>query len=196
MLHLRGLTVRGLAPVDLDLDAGECVALQGPSGSGKSLLLRAIADLDPSPGEVTLEGVAREDIPAPEWRRRVGYLATDAGWWADTVGAHFRDWAAVAPDLDRLHLPPAVRDWPVSRLSSGERQRLALLRALANRPVVLLLDEPTSALDPEMTAAVEDLVAARRRAGLAVLWVTHDGAQAGRVGDRRLYLDHGQVQAA
>ncbi len=182
--------------MDLDLHAGECIALQGPSGSGKSLLLRAIADLDPSSGEVTLEGVAREDIPAPEWRRRVGCLATDAGWWAATVGAHFRDWAAVAPELGRLKLPAAVRDWPVSRLSSGERQRLALLRALANQPVVLLLDEPTSALDPEMTTAVEDLVTARRRAGLAVLWVTHDGPQAGRVGDRRLYLDHGQLRAA
>ncbi len=69
MLDVRGLRRPGLGPVDLTLAAGECVALSGPSGAGKSLLLRAIADLDPSDGEVSLDGTAREAIPAPAWRR-------------------------------------------------------------------------------------------------------------------------------
>ena len=91
MLSIRGLTRPGLAPVDLDLAAGECVAVLGPSGAGKTLLLRAIADLDPNRGEAILGGEARSDMSGPAWRRRVGYLAAESGWWADGVGAHFAE---------------------------------------------------------------------------------------------------------
>lgn len=77
----------------------------------------------------------------------------------------------------------------ISRLSSGEKQRLALARALMNQPRVLLLDEPTASLDPVATAAVEQLVADYRRdTNATVLWVSHDAQQAGRVGDRHLQL--------
>ena len=76
-------------PYSLHIAAGECVALRGPSGSGKSLLLRAIADLDPHEGEVTLDGVACEMIPAPEWRRQVALLPVESQWWLDEVGEHF-----------------------------------------------------------------------------------------------------------
>lgn len=195
MLEVTRLEPLGLAPVSLTLAAGECVTLAGPSGSGKTLLLRAIADLDPVAGSVRLNGTLREDLPAPEWRRRVGYLPADSGWWADTVAEHFiaaEAWSAAAAALG---LGEGWPGWTVARLSTGERQRLALLRALEVQPQVLLLDEPTSGLDAQATAAVESLLETHRKEGLALLWVTHDPAQAQRLGTRRLLLRHGRLEA-
>jgi phosphate-transporting ATPase len=120
-------------------------------------------------------------MPAPAWRRKVCYLATESGWWAERVADHFAGWEAIADRLDALGLPAECRDWPISRLSTGERQRLALLRTLAVGPMVLLLDEPTGALDPEATAAVEALVAKLYQEGVGVIWVTHDPEQAERL---------------
>jgi len=199
------LSVRDLRRLHLaasfDLDAGECVVLRGASGSGKTQLLRAVADLDPSKGTVLLEGKPREDVPAPAWRRLVAYVPAEPGWWADTVAGHFADWAAAAPLAERLGLPAACGAWPVQRLSTGERQRIALARALTSGPPpgprVLLLDEPTAGLDGAAAAAVEALIAERRAAtGAGVLWVTHDAAQAGRVGRRWLLLGDGRLEQA
>ena len=84
--------------------------------------------------------------------------------------------------------------WPIARLSTGERLRLALVRALIIRPKVLLLDEPTAALDAASVAAVESLIATRIRTGLAVLWVTHDAGQARRIARRQLVVEAGSVR--
>jgi UDP-glucose/iron transport system ATP-binding protein len=189
-LRLCGLRSRLAGPFDLTLSAGECVAVTGPSGAGKSLLLRMIADLDPNEGEVWLDGRERGSFPAPAWRQQVVYNAAEAGWWAERVAAHFPAPALAAARTlaPRLGLDPALLDAPVIRLSTGERQRLALLRALAGSPPVLLLDEPTGALDEANTARVEVLLAERLRAGTAILMVTHSPAQAARLGRRHLRL--------
>ncbi|SCB56047.1 phosphate-transporting ATPase [Bradyrhizobium shewense] len=182
------LTVRGLRrlhlSVSFDLQDGECVALQGPSGVGKTLLLRSIADLDPNEGTVKLDGTLREAMPAPAWRTRVTYLAAEPGWWSDTVQEHFTAWDDALPLVARLGLPDGCGPWSIQRLSTGERLRLGLVRALMLRSRVLLLDEPTSALDPAAAAAVEGVIAERVSDGTSVLWTTHDGAQARRVGAR------------
>ena len=178
------------------MSEGECVAVRGPSGAGKTLLLRAIADLDPNEGEVTLGGRDRAAMTAPEWRRLVGYLPAEPGWWAETVGQHFTDWLAALDLARRLGFSEEANAWPVSRLSTGERLRLALIRALMVRPSVVLLDEPTAALDPASVAAVEALIGERVRDGLAVLWVTHDATQAGRVALRCLTVEAGAVREA
>jgi len=193
LLSVRGLARPGLQPLAFDLAEGECLAVRGPSGAGKSLLLRALADLDPNDGELSLEGEPREAMPAPRWRRLVTYLPAEPGWWAETVGAHFADWAAAEPLVEALGLPAASRDWPVSRLSTGERQRLALVRALVQRPRVLLLDEPTAGLDETARDAVETLIAARLAEGAAALWVTHDAGQARRLARRCLKVEGGRV---
>jgi phosphate-transporting ATPase len=158
------------------------------------LLLRAIADLDPNEGLVCLDGRDRSTIPGPEWRRLVGYVPAEPGWWADTVGEHFSEWTAVSVFVKDLGFPEEAKAWPIARLSTGERLRLAIIRALMVRPKVLLLDEPTAALDPASVAAVERMIAARVRAGLAVLWVTHDAEQAKRVAHRLLVVRGGQVR--
>jgi ABC-type iron transport system FetAB ATPase subunit len=193
-LRLRGLTARGLDPVDLDVADGECVAVMGPSGSGKSLLLRAIADLDPSEGEAAIDGRDRTAMSGPDWRRQVGYLAAVPGWWADRVGTHFADKDAARPLVEALGFKVEAFDWPVSRLSTGEGQRLALARLLVGAPSVLLLDEPTGAVDEAARKSVETIIKDRLAHGAAIIVVTHDPDQAARLASRRLTLDDGAVR--
>jgi ABC-type multidrug transport system ATPase subunit len=168
----------------------------GPSGAGKSLFLRAIADLDPALGEVSLDGRSRASMPAPQWRRQVALVPTESGWWADIVHQHFTDTDRLRPLLDQVGLPADAFDWPVGRLSSGERQRLALLRALQSEPRVLLLDEPTSALDRETTLRVEALLRQQLEAGRAILLATHDLEQANRLASARLSIRKGRASSA
>ena len=194
ILQVRHLRTSLLKPASFLLSPGECIAVRGPSGAGKTLLLRAIADLDPNEGLVCLNGRDRSTITGPEWRRLVGYVPAEPGWWADTVGEHFSEWTAALAFVRHLGFPEETKAWPITRLSTGERLRLALIRALMVPPKVLLLDEPTAALDPASVAAVETLIAARVRAGLAVLWVSHDAEQAKRVAHRLLLVDGGQVR--
>ena len=194
LLQVRDLRTKILKPASFSLAAGECIAVKRPSGAGKTLLLRAIADLDPNQGLVRLEGRDRSTIPGPEWRRLVGYVPAEPGWWTETVGEHFGDWNAAAALLTNLGFPEEAKSWPIARLSTGERLRLALVRALMMRPKVLLLDEPTAALDTASVTAVESLIASRIRAGLAVLWVTHDAGQARRIARRQLSVEAGRVR--
>ena len=194
MLEIVGLHRVGLEPASFTLDRGSCIAVRGPSGADKSLLLRAIADLDPNEGHVALDGRQRSAIPAPDWRRQVLYLPAQSGWWADTVGEHFSDWPATVPLLTELALPDGAGAWPIARCSTGELARLALIRALMREPKVLLLDEPTAALDAATVKAVEALLRGRVNAGVSALWVTHDFLQAARVADRSLAVEAGVVR--
>ena len=119
LLSVRELRTHILKPASLWLSGGECIAIRGPSGGGKTLLLRAIADLDPSDGVVCLEGRDRTTMSGPEWRRLVGYLPAEPGWWADTVGEHFTDWRTAACVAGDLGFPDDAKDWPIARLSTA-----------------------------------------------------------------------------
>jgi ABC-type iron transport system FetAB ATPase subunit len=193
MLRIDHLMVHGLAPVSFSLQAGECVALMGPSGSGKSQLLRALADLDAAPGQLFLEGAERAEVPGPDWRRAVRYVAADAGWWAEGIAAHFphepSSRARIERLFDSLGLSANLLTAPVARTSSGERQRLGLARALLDEPKVLLLDEPTGALDPASAALVEEVIRYQLLLSRAVLVATHDLAQAQRLARKLIKLE-------
>ncbi len=195
VLEIRHLSRPGLGPVDLSLGRGECIALSGPSGSGKSIFMRAIADLDPNSGEVSLDGRSRDAAPAPDWRRKVVYVPAEAGWWADRVADHFPDPDIATPVAVRLGLPADALSWEIQRLSTGEKQRLALTRAFLTTPKVMLLDEPTSGLDPEATAKVEGMLRERIGLGVAVMLVTHDAAQAERLAAWRYGMEKGVLRA-
>ncbi len=196
MLRTENLSRPWLEPVSIRLPAGRIGVVMGRSGSGKTLLARAIVDLDPNEGEVWWKNVRRNAVPAPEWRKMVGYVPAESGWWADRVGEHFDGEEDVAALLEAVAMPAEALEWPVSRLSSGERQRLALARALARRPEVLILDEPTSALDEATKERVEELLLRKRDEGMTLLVITHDPGQAERIGDVFWRIEKGRVEEA
>ena len=195
-LRLERLAVGELAEVSLTIAPRDVHCLSGPSGSGKSRLLRAVADLEPHGGEVWLGDTAQAALPAHVWRSRVMLVPAESQWWADSVGEHLPQ--AAPADLDALGFTSEVLAWQVSRLSSGEKQRLALLRAISREPSALLLDEPTANLDDATTRRVEAWLVARiRERGWPVLWVAHDPAQIQRVAERHWRIEgSGLVEAA
>lgn len=192
-LHLAALTTLHVGPVSWQINRGESVSLGGTSGCGKSLLLRAIADLAPHGGEVSLDGNSALAMTGHLWRRRVGLLPAESFWWAERVGDHFK--GEVNNLLESLGLPLGAMEWTVSRCSTGERQRLALARLLQNQPEVLLLDEPTAALDPQSARQVEELLTRyREEKNAAVIWVSHDPEQCRRVAQHHFCIEGGEVR--
>jgi ABC-type iron transport system FetAB ATPase subunit len=178
--------------VNLDLARGESLALHGPSGAGKSLLLRAIADLDPNDGEIFLDGKPRNSFKPADWRRQVMLVPAESQWWADRVRPHAAEWDTAM--LRVLGFDATVLDWETGRLSSGERQRLALVRALSLRPLVLLLDEVTANLDDSNTRHVEQLLYDyQSETDAAMLWVSHDPAQRSRIARRCARVASGTI---
>jgi ABC-type multidrug transport system ATPase subunit len=193
VLRVDYLSIQGLRPLSFAVQAGECLAIVGPSGSGKTRLLRAIADLDPAEGHVFVEGVERREVTGPHWRKQVRYASAEPAWWAPTVRQHL----APIEKLDRLvsglGLALDRLDAPIAELSTGERQRFGLLRAIADEPRALLLDEPTSALDAQTTALVEELIKFQGLAGRMLILVSHDAAQIARLAHHTLLLGGPEV---
>lgn len=194
LLILQQLGNELLKPFDLSLAGGEICCISGASGSGKSRLLRALADLEAHQGNVFLNGCNQQQIPAHLWRLQVRLVPAESQWWSDKVADHFpENYDPV--DFKALGLDQKSMNWQVSRLSSGEKQRLALLRALAFPLKVLLLDEPTANLDPDLTLQVESWLQQQiRQHQWPVIWVAHNVAQIQRVADRELVIRNGEVQ--
>ena len=194
LFEARQLTTPHLEPFDLQIEALEVVALSGPSGGGKSRLLRTLVDLEPSNGQLYLNGTAVCDMAAHDWRKGVGLLPAEGYWWQGRIGDHFR-----APDqlpLAAVGLSATLLDQEPTACSTGERQRLALLRLLENHPLLLLLDEPTSGLDPAGVTLVERHIHHyQQQHQAAVLWVSHDPLQRARVASRYLHIEAGRIEA-
>ena len=188
MLRVDHIRIGQLPPLTFTVPDGECLSVEGPSGSGKTRLLRAIADLDPSDGQVFVDGAERREMAGDRWRRKVRYVAAEPAWWAPTARAHM----AASPRLERLvdalGLSPALLDRPVAELSTGERQRMALVRAVLDEPPVLLLDEPTASLDQATAALADEVIRAQTRAGRSVVLVSHNPAEIERLAHQRLLL--------
>lgn len=182
-LHLENVCIGSLEGVSFSVSPSEIACLSGPSGSGKSRLLRAIADLEPHAGDVRLGDCNQSRLAGHQWRRRVMLIPAESQWWAPSVGEHFL--APSLEDLSALGFGRETLDWRVERLSSGEKQRLALIRALSHSPHALLLDEPTANLDDETAQLCETWLHERaQRLGLPMLWVAHDMRQIERVASR------------
>ena len=195
--------------VALDVEPGECLALAGPSGAGKTSVLRAVAGLlAPVRGRITCGQEVWLDtargVTLPAERRRCGYLFQEyalfghlSAWRNVAYALHESPRAAREPRARALLESFALGDRADARpatLSGGERQRVALARALARRPAALLLDEPLSALDARTRAAASrELGAVIRDAAVPVLLVTHDFAEAALLADRIAVMDQGSV---
>jgi putative ABC transport system ATP-binding protein len=191
--------------VQMSIGAGEIVCLLGPSGGGKSSLLRCINRLtEPPSGTVFLAGADVTAIDVLALRRQVGMVFQQVSLFPGTVaqnvafGATLQSESLSATEIKRLltlaDLPPDFAAQDSQLLSGGQAQRVAIARALATEPSALLLDEPTSALDPAATRHVEEtMLKLRRELGLTLLWVTHLPEQAGRIADRIYLLVDGQV---
>lgn len=195
------------------VEAGEWLGLIGPNGAGKSSLLRAIAGLVPSSGEIEVDGRSLGAMPARERARHVAYVAQSPitpadmtafdyallGRWpyVGRLGAETaHDRRVVGDVLERLRLVE-FRARPLGELSGGERQRVVLARALAQETSVLLLDEPTSALDiGHQQQALELVTELRCHQQLTVLAAMHDLTLAGTYSDRLVMLDEGAVIAS
>lgn len=192
--------------VQMSIGAGEVVCLIGPSGGGKSSLLRCINRLtEPPPETVYMSGTDVTTIDVLSLRRQVGMVFQTVSLFPGTVaenvsyGVALQSQALSAPDVERLlalaDLPPEFAEQDSQSLSGGQAQRVAIARALATRPSALLLDEPTSALDPAATRHVEEtMLKLRQELGLTLLWVTHHPEQARRIADRIYLLVDGQVK--
>lgn len=190
LLSINKLHFLNCGPVDVEIKPMEIIGLSGASGTGKSRLLRAVADLDEHQGSIYLNGVNQMETKAYLWRRNVALLSADTQWWFDTVSPHFSN--LTEHDLKALGFNEDVSNWSVSRLSSGEKQRLGLLRLLENNPEVLLLDEPTANLDKNNTKLFEDFVLEylKKRPACAI-WVSHDAEQLQRISQRNFEIKNG-----
>ena len=188
----------------IELEEGVIVTLQGGSGSGKTTLLRVLGGLvEPSEGEIRLDGSNARSIAPSAYRRRVAFVLQNPPMLEGTVGDNVKTGPRLHGDdmtdarvdsvLSRVGLA-GFRERDARKLSGGEKQRVALARALSNDPHVLLLDEPTSALDPSSAEHVLGVVRALARSGLAIALVTHTEAHAVALGGRRLVVTAGRVQ--
>ena len=214
LLHLHHLTKRYgdhtvLDGITADLDFTHVLALLGPSGGGKSTLLRVIGGLEtPEQGSIRVDGqeVPRDEKPLRLFRSQIGTVFQSWNLFPhmDALANVMLPLTAVhglGPDeararaeelLDRLHLKGHDKKRP-AELSGGQRQRVAIARAVAIRPKLLLFDEPTSALDPEMTAEVLEVIADLKAEGRTFILVTHAMNFARTVADQVAFLAGGKI---
>ncbi|WP_082444238.1 ATP-binding cassette domain-containing protein [Sphingomonas sp. Leaf242] len=193
--------------VSLEIAPRAFVALVGTSGSGKSTLLKTINRLvEPSEGRVTIDGADVAGKPAPELRRRIGYVFQNIGLFphmtiAENIAiglriAGRRDEAKVGELLDLVDLPRDIAGRMPDALSGGQRQRVGIARALAPGAKLLLLDEAFGALDPVTRDALGTRIRELHdRLGLTTILVTHDMAEALLLADRVLVMKAGRIVA-
>lgn len=215
LIALTGVSKRygshaALQAVDLDVPAGQFVALVGGSGSGKTTLLKTINGLiAPDEGEVMVDGEAVGAVLPHLLRRRIGYVFQEVGLFphlsvGENIGVTPRllGWprtrigARVAELLELVDLPAEVASRSPAALSGGQRQRVGVARALAAEPRLMLMDEPFGALDPLTRDALGgDYRALHDRLGLTTIMVTHDMAEAVLLADRIVVLKSGRILA-
>jgi iron complex transport system ATP-binding protein len=200
LLEATGLALPGrLEPTDLGLSAGELTCLIGPNGSGKTSLLHALAGIGDPGGRVIIAGIEPRRLPPARRQRLFSYLPASRDIaWPLTARDLVRLGTSEADDIDALIGELQLTSFAerrVDRLSTGERSRVLIARALAAEPKLLLLDEPTANLDPLWQLRLMDDLRRRARAGQAMLVALHDLDLARIYADRLIIMDGGKVAA-
>jgi putative ABC transport system ATP-binding protein len=192
---LDGLTTR--------IPAAGITVITGPSGAGKTTLLRLCNRLDiPDAGIIRYRGQRLDDLDPLVLRRRAGMVFQRPVPFPGAVAANLAEalpgitGEAMTAALERVALDPGLLGQEARTLSGGELQRVCLARTLVTGPETLLLDEPTSALDAQPKLLFEQAAKDLAAAGITIIWVTHDDAQAGRVADRVYELRDGRLAEA
>jgi putative ABC transport system ATP-binding protein len=192
---------RILGPIDLELPAHGPIAVAGPSGSGKSSLLRLLNRLDaPSEGRVRYRGEPLDELESTALRRRVAMVFQAPVVLPGSVHDNLLvadptlDAPGVHAALERVGLDPHLAERDARDLSGGEAQRMCLARSLATEPEVVLFDEPTSALDEESASVIERLALDLEAAGTLTIWVTHSPDQLARLARHVVRIDDGAVR--
>ena len=196
-LHRGGRDV--LDGLDLTVPRKGVTAIMGPNGAGKSLALRVIAGLVPPDEGAVVHGLTGQQDIALVFQRPVllrRSVRANLGHALALYGVPRRERKARLGELLDFGRLAAIADSPARALSGGEQQRVAMVRALAARPKLLLLDEPTASLDPQATDVIETLIREAAAAETAVVLVTHDRGQAGRLADHVRFLHKGCLSEA
>lgn len=193
-----------LDDINLNIEAGDTIAVIGPSGSGKSTLLKQLNHLiSPTNGTIYLHNQPYEDYKPEELRSRVSYLMQQSELIGTTIEQNMK-FPSVArrEDFNRekaKHLLEEVGlgdydlDAEIKNISGGERQRITIARQLMYQPEVLLLDESTSALDTRNKKNIENIIFKLADEGVAILWVTHSDDQSKSHFKRRVTITNGQI---
>ena len=213
MIDVKGLKknyggLQVLKGVDLTIDKGDCVVLVGPSGCGKSTFLRCLNRLEePDSGKVIFNGKEVTNHDIDHVRQKMGMVFQHFNLFPhltvrkNITLAPVRLGLMKQPEadakamelLERIGLADKADTYP-NMLSGGHKQRIAIVRALAMNPDVLLFDEPTSALDPEMVGEVLELMKELARSGMTMVCVTHEMGFAREVASRVIFIDEGVVK--
>jgi len=196
VLKIKNLTFLKSGSINFEIKATEIIGLSGASGSGKTLLLRALSDLDQHQGDIQLDETIQQNTAAHLWRKKVAMLPAETSWWFDTVEEHFKEYddEKLLTDLAALGFTKQSMQWSIARLSSGEKQRLGLLRLIQNKPQVLLLDEPTANLDKNNTQLFEKFLQNYLAENNAcAICVSHDADQLQRICHRQFVIEKGTL---
>lgn len=180
--------------IDLLLEPKDICMVSGVSGSGKSQFFKALADLIEYQGTAQLQQQSLEKTCPETWRAQVMYFPAETAWWEDVMALHFE----TEPNIETLEKIGLTQDLLQSNpdaLSSGEKQRFALLRGLQYAPKILLLDEITANLDPKSEELVEAMITQYvQQNQTAALWISHDPDQTQRMATNTLVFSENQVQ--
>lgn len=194
-----------LKNISFNIEKGDCISIVGKSGSGKSTILKVIADLLPiSSGNLYFNGKCYTSYNPIELRRKISYCIQTPILFGENVYENLElpfkirnekiDKFRVIELLEKFNLNESILENNINSLSGGEKQRISIIRNLLYKPDILLLDEATSALDEENTKVIEEYIKELNRLGVTILWITHSIEQSQGIFNKRITITDGRVE--